>query len=406
LQPEEIYEALLEPDNWEDPYPLYAALHAHGAVLPIDDGLILVPGYQAVRSILSDARFLVDDAEIFDRVDDSWRGHPSLSRPNLLSLNGTEHSRLREPMSRRLTRQRVQSLVPAISAQIDRLLDELALAGADGSPVDLIEAFACALPVAIICELVGADEWDAATLRGLSRSLTAVVEPEIDDEMLAAGDAAALQLAEMCTELVADRRARARDDLVSDLVAAADAPSPRIGPQELIQNLILLATAGFECSMNLLGSGLRLAFTEPGIGEGLRSGQLEPARFVEELLRFEPPIQETGRRLAKPGEIDGIAVGSDDEIVLLLGAANRDPRRFADPDLFLPDRADSGSLSFGAGPHFCLGAGLARLQAELAFPRLLRRFPRLAPAGAPDRRPSAISRGFDRMPVSLGRRQS
>ena len=402
MQPEEIYEALLEPDSWENPYPLYAALHAHGPVLPAGDGLILVPGYRAVRSILSDARFLVDDAEIFDRVDENWREHPALNRPNLLGLNGADHSRIRGLMSRRLTRQRVQALAPAISAQIDQLLDELAGAGANDSPVDFIEGFAHALPVTVICELIGASDWDRAALRELSRSLTAVVEPEIDDEVLAEGDAAARQLTELFTELIADRRARARDDLASDLVAAAGAPSPMIGQDELIQNLMLLLMAGFECSMNLLGSGLRLVFTEPGLGDGLRSGQLAATSFVEELLRFEPPIQETGRRLATSGEIDGIAVGSDDEIVLLLGAANRDPRRFADPDRFWPDRADPGSLSFGAGPHFCLGAALARLQAELAFPRLLRRFPGLVPAGDPDRRPSAISRGFDRMPVSLG----
>lgn len=142
----------------------------------------------------------------------------------------------------------------------------------------------------------------------------------------------------------------------------------------------------------------------PSQGSGLdsRSGQVTPTGFAEELLRFEPPIQETGRRLASAGEIDGVAVDDDDEIVLLLGAANRDPRRFADPDVFRPGRSDGGSLAFGAGAHFCLGAALARMQAELAFPELMRRFPGLAPAGAADRRPSAISRGFDRMPVSLG----
>jgi cytochrome P450 len=164
----------------------------------------------------------------------------------------------------------------------------------------------------------------------------------------------------------------------------------------------LLLVAGFECSMNLLGSGLQVVFSEPGLGAGLSSGRVTAEGFTEELLRFEPPIQETGRRLAsESGEIDGVAVGGDDELVLLLGAANRDPRRFADPDVFRPGRSDGGSLSFGAGAHFCLGAALARLQAEIAFPRLMRRFPGLAPAGAADRRPSAISRGFDRMPVSL-----
>ncbi len=402
MAPEDIYEALLDPANWDDPFPLFAALHEHGPVLAIGDGLVLVPGYHAVRSILSDARFGVDDAEVFDRVDETWREHPALRMRNLLNLNGRDHARLRELMGRRLTRQRVAALAPRIAAQIDQLLDELALAGGDGGQVDFIAAFAFALPAAVICELIGAIDWDPDWLRGLPRSLMAVLEPEFDDDTLAAGDAAAIKLTARFTELVAERRARTRDDLVSDLVAAAEADAARVSEAEVIQNLILLLVAGLECSMNLLGSGLHLVFTEPGIGAGLRSGQLEPAAFVEELLRYEPPTQETGRRLAKSGEIDGVAVDSDDEIVLLLGAANRDPRKFADPDVFRPGRTDSGSLSFGAGPHFCLGAALARLQAELTFPRLLRRFPELAPAGQADRLPSAISRGFDRLPVSLG----
>lgn len=402
MQPEDIYDTLLQPEGWENPYPLYAALHAHGAVLPIGDGLVLVPGYQAVRTVLRDVRFRVDDAEIFASADESWQEHPALNAPNLLSLNGADHARIRDLMRGRLTRQRVHALTPRISAQADRLLGEMALAGADGSPVDFVAAFAYRLPVMVICELIGATDWDLAPLRELSRSLTAVLEPEIDDDVLAAGDAAAVRLTDMFAELVADRRARPRDDLVSDLVAAADAGEARISPAELTANLTLLLVAGLECSMNLLGSGLQIVFTEPGVGDGLRSGQLAPAGFVEELLRYEPPISETGRRLTKPGELDGITIGGDDEIVLLLGAANRDPRKFADPDLFRPERTDGGSLSFGAGAHFCLGAALARRQAELAFPRLLRRFPGLVPAGPAERRPSAMSRGFDRMPISLG----
>jgi cytochrome P450 len=402
MQPVDIYEALLEEGIWENPYPLYAALHEHGTVLPIGDGLVLVPGYHAARSVLGGAQFLVDDAEIFDRVDETWRAHPALNAPNLLSINGSDHARIRELLGRRLTRRRVQDLKPSISAQVDRLLDEMALAGADADPVDYVAAFAYPLPAVIICELIGATGWDLTLLRDLSRSLTAVLEPDIDDELLARGDEAAVTLGSMFSDLVADRRARARDDLISDLVAAASEREARLSEAELIHNLILLLVAGFECSMNLLGSGLHVVFNEPRIRAGLISGRVTPASFVEELLRYEPPIGETGRRLAKSGEIDGVAVDSDDEIVLLLGAANRDPRRFADPDVFAPERGDGGSLSFGAGAHFCLGAALARLQSELAFPRLVRRFPGLVPAGPAERRPSAISRGFDRMPISLG----
>lgn len=402
MQPEDIYDRLLDPDSREDPSALYAALHAHGTVLPIGDGLVLVPGYHAVRSVLSDAEFLVDDAEIFDRTDESWRDHPALNTTNLLNLNGADHARIRELLGRRLTRRRVQELRPMISAHVGRLLDELALQGAGGSPVDYVAAFACPLPAAVICELIGAADWDVPMLRGLAWHLTAVLEPEIDDDVLADADVAMATLSGIFADLVADRRARPRDDLVSDLVAAADAPDARISETELIQNLILLLVAGLECSMNLLGSGLRVLCTEPGLGAGLGAGQVTPASFVEELLRCEPPTEESGRRRTEPGEIDGVAVATDDEIVLLIGAANRDPRRFTEPDLFRPERTDSGSLSFGAGAHFCIGAALARLQSELALPELMRRFPGLVPAGPAVRRPSVISRGFDRLPVSLG----
>lgn len=401
MRPEAIYEALLEPEGAQDPYPLYAALHAHGTVLAIGDGQVLVPGYHAANSILRDPRFRVDDAEIFDRGDVSWREHPVLNAPNLLSLNGAGHDRIRGLMTRRFTRQRVQALTQTISALLDRLLDAMALAGSDGSSIDFIAEFAYALPVTVICGLIGATDWNITMLRGLSRRLSAVLEPEIDDDVIAEGDAAAITLADMFTELVADRRMRPRYDLVSELVAIADAPDAPISQSELIQNLILLLVAGFECSMNLLGSGLQIVFTETGLGDGLRSGRIRPDAFVEELLRYEAPVQDTSRHLTSPGEIDGIMVDSYDEIVLLLGAANRDPRRFAEPDVFRPERTDAGSLTFGAGTHFCLGAVLARLEAELAFPMLLQRFPGLVPAGPADRRPGVTSRGFDRMPVSL-----
>lgn len=270
MQPEDIYEALLEPEGRADPYPLYAALHEHGSVLAAGDGLMLVPGYQAVRSVLSDQRFIVDDAEIFDRVDTSWREHPVLNAPNLLSLNGAGHDKIRGLMAPWFTRQRVQALEPIVGACADRLLDAMAAAGAGGRPVDFIAGFAYALPAAVICELIGADGWDTVALRELSRQLSAVLEPEIDEDVLAEGDAAAITLAGMFTELIERRRARPRDDLVSELAAITAGPAAPISDHELVQNLILLLSAGIECSMNVHGSALQVIFTEPGVGDGLR----------------------------------------------------------------------------------------------------------------------------------------
>jgi cytochrome P450 len=401
VEPEAIYEALLEPDGIADPYPLYAALHSRGPVVPAGAGLVLVPGYDVVNSVLRDPEFGVDDAEVFDRGDPDWRDHPALSAQNLLSLNGADHGRIRGLVARAFAHRRVGTLEPVIVRLADGLLDAMAERAAAGGPVDFMAEFGYGLPVAVICELLGVPDWDAGMLRALSGRLTAVLEAEIDDDVLAAGDAAAVTLAEMFTEVIKDRRARPRDDLISDLVAVTDSGDGRLSPPELVQNLVLLVVAGFECSAGLLGNGLRIVLTNPEAGEGLRSGSVAPAAFTEEVLRYEAPVQDTGRRRRHPGQLHGVALDSDDELVLLIGAANRDPRRFTDPDVFRPGRADAGSLSFGAGAHFCLGAALARLEGALAFPRLLRRFPAIAAAGEPQRHPGLTTRGFDRLPVSL-----
>jgi len=401
VEPEAIYEALLEPGGIEDPYPLYAALHQHGPAVAAGPGLVLVPGYAAVHAILRDPDFGVDDAEVFDRGYPEWRDHPAFYTHGLLGLNGADHARIRGLLAPPFAHRRVRPLEPAISRLTDQLLDAMAELGAGGGPVDFMQEFAYALPMAVICELIGVPDCDTSTLRQLARSLTAILEPEIDDDVLAEGDAAAVTLAEMLTELAADRLARPRDDLISDLAAAASSEDGRISHSELIQNLILLLVAGFECSAGLLGNGLRIIFSHPEAGRALRSGAVTPAAFVEEALRYDGPVQDTGRRKRSPGEVHGVAVDTDDELVLLIGAANRDPRRFADPDAFWPGRTDGGSLSFGGGPHFCLGAALARMEGTVAFPRLLRRFPGITNAGEPERRPGVTFRGFERMPVSL-----
>ena len=402
MNPEQIFLGLLEPQGMADPYPLYAALHEHGEVLPAGQGFVLAPGYEAANAVLRDPEYRMDDAEYFDQAFPDWREHPAWSTDSLLNLNGARHTRVRTLMTRQFTHRRVQSLEPAIAAFTDTLLDAMAQRGAGGEPVDFMSEFAFALPVAVIAELIGVRDWDREQLKVLARKLTAVLEPLADKNDLDAADVAAIEMAGMFTAVTADRRAAPRDDLASGLAAVAEREAGRLSEAELIENLMLLLIAGFETTTNLLGNGLRIALDDQVIADGLRSGAIGAADFVEEVLRYDAPVQQTGRRRRTSGVLRGVDIVAGDQVVVMLGAANRDPRRFSDPDDFRPGRADGGPLSFGAGAHFCLGAALARLEGTVAFGKLLERFPGIAAAGEPQRRKGLTFRGYESLPVTLG----
>jgi len=403
-QAQEIFRELLEPAGMADPYPHYARLHALGQAIRAGDGLVLVPGYEAASAVLRDPRFLVPDAERLDRVYPGWRDHPSLSAESLLNLNGERHARIRGLMAREFTARRVRDLRPAVERLTDALLDAMAERGSGGEPVDFMDEFAFALPVTVICELIGVPERDRAPFRPLARSLTATLEPLAGAARLAEADEAAVALGEMMSDLVALRRARPAGDLLSALVAACDAGDGRITGSELLHNLILLLVAGFETTTNLLGNGLAIAMADRAVAQGMRTGEVAAEAFVEEVLRFDSPVQFAGdRRPAGPTRVGGILVGPDDHVVLMTGAANRDPRRFTEPGRFWPGRPGPGPLSFGGGLHFCLGAALARLEGAVAFPRVLRRFPGIEPAAGPERRAGVVLRGYEHLPVAVGR---
>jgi len=202
--------------------------------------------------------------------------------------------------------------------------------------------------------------------------------------------------------LAEDRRQRPRDDLITALVQVHDAGDGRLSSAELLGNLNILLLAGFLTTTHLLGNGLAIMLGDPATATAARQGELATADFVEETLRFEAPVQMTVRRAAAQAEIGGLPVSPGTQVVLLIGAGNRDPRRFAGPDRFDPGRPDAGALSFGGGPHFCLGAALARLEATIAFDALLARFPDIAPAGELRRLPGLAFRGFEFLPVRVG----
>ncbi|WP_327288731.1 cytochrome P450 [Streptomyces sp. NBC_01198] len=395
---------LLSPDGRANPYPLYAAAHRLGPVSGIGGGWFVVAGYDAVNQVLRRTDFGVTGAQI---TRERREEHASLGllAQSILETDPPEHTRVRSLIGSVFTQRRVMALEPMIAAAVDALLDRLAESGADGEPVDFMAEFAFQLPVTVICDLLGVPAADRQRFRTLAAGLTTALEFMSDPSGLAPADAAATELAGYFSALIADRRTGSRtdDDLVGALLAARDAADGRLSESELLANLTLLLVAGFETTTDLLGNGLGVLFDHPDTACWLRSPDGDVAAFVEEVLRYESPVQLTSRVALTDGlEVAGIPVPAGSRLILLLGAANRDPSRYQAPDAFDPSRTTIKPLSFGVGAHVCLGNGLARLEAAVAFPRLLSRFPALTAAAAPTRRDRAVLRGYQTFPVLLG----
>ncbi len=409
LSPLEAIRALVGQPGRRHPYPLYEALREHGDLVTIRQGLMVAVGYDTCDRALRDGRLRVQDAVSYDTVYPGWREHPSLRGyiDSMLYRNPPDHARLRQLVSGGFTPRRVNALRPAVEAMTDRLLDRLAELGAGGAPVDFIAEFASRLPIAVISALLGVPEHDQAWFRRIAADLTIALEGITNAVALDRADRAMVELGEYFLAQVERRRPEPADDLVSALGRPPGGEQP-LNQDELVANLMLLLTAGFETTSFLLGHSLLLALQHAGFARRLRAEAEFADRYVTETLRFEAPVQATSRWAAAELSLLGTVVPAGTKLVLILGAGNRDPGRFDDPDRFDPDRFDperAGQqpqpLSFGAGSHFCLGAPLSRMEAQIAVPRLLRRFPELAAAAAPVRRDTWVGRGLDEFRITL-----
>ena len=390
--------SLLSPRAGVDPYPAYAAIRAHGPVLPAG-GAFFVTGYAAADEILRDSTMRAYDGALIDEQWSDWRANRAVSlfADSMLRQNPPNHTRMRRLASGVFTARRVSELRGVIEAQVDELLDGLA-----GPEVDLMTDLAYPLPIAVITALLGVPAQDRGMFRRLAEALTAVLEVRFSEEQANTAHVAALELEEYFAALVERRRRAPQGDLVTALAAAHDAGGDRLTGDELMGNLALLLVAGFETTTNLLGNGVVLLLDHPVQAKRLATDPgLAPA-YVEEVLRVDSPVQLTERFAGQDAEIAGVEIPTGSELIVLLGAANRDPDRFAEPERFVPDRPGNAPLSFGAGAHYCLGAPLARLEAQVALPALVRRFPDLELTERPVRRDRLTLRGWAALPVTLG----
>jgi cytochrome P450 len=374
--PLDLFTALLSPEGRDDPYPLYAALREHGPLLSLGDGYQLATSYETVDATLRDPAFGVEEGGLFE-------GN------SILRSNPPDHTRMRRLMSGVFTARRVAELREAIVTTSNDLIDAMR---AQGDAADVMASFAYRLPVSVICELLGVPEKDREWFRPVASDFTAVLEGNLTPEEMSFASGAGLLIRRYFTALVQERRAEPRADLVSALACEQDS----LTDGELLSNLGLLLVAGFETTTNLIGNGLRILFDHPGLAAELPS---RPGDFVEEFLRFDPPVQVTTRVALQDTILFEHRIKQGTYVLTLIGSANRDPLRFPDPDVFDPARPNNTPISFGAGAHFCLGAALARLEAQVAFPLLLQRLPGLRPAGEPVRRPRLVLRGYESMPV-------
>ncbi|MGP4052550.1 cytochrome P450 family protein [Streptomyces sp. 2A115] len=377
----------------EDPHPVYAELRALGPVhrvrLPPPDEhheTWLVVGYEEARAALADPRLAKDGQKIGVTFLDE-----ELIGKYLLTADPPQHTRLRALIAREFTMRRVETLRPRVQEITDALLDSMLPRGR----ADLVESFAYPLPLTVICELLGVPDIDRAAFRAMSTEAVAPVSAE------SAYDAFA-QLAAYLTDLIEDKRcAGPADDLLSGLIRTTAEDGDRLSAEELRGMAFVLLIAGHETTVNLISSGVHALLTHPGQLAALRADMTLLDGAVEEMLRYEGPVENaTFRYAAEPLDIAGTAVGSGEAVMIGLTAADRDEFRFPAPDRFDIRRDTRGHVAFGHGIHYCLGAPLARLEARVALRALLDRCPDLALDGPPSGWLSGmLMRGVRRLPV-------
>ncbi|WP_406316581.1 cytochrome P450 [Streptosporangium sp. NBC_01639] len=405
MEPLAAFEVLGTAEGRQDPYPYYEAIRAHGNLVPLKKGSLIAVGYRECAQVLREPALQVQDGTAFDRVYPDWRSHSSVRAftDSMLYSNPPKHARQRGTVNTDFTPQQVAWLHPVIEGMTTQLLDRMADLGADGSAVDIMDEFASRLPIAVVSAMLGFDADRQVWFRDISSAIAVSTDGFTNPAALATADAAMDELADHFGDVITRKRACPAADIVSALVQLHDADPAKLSHDELIGNMMLLLTAGFETTAFLIGEGVRMAIGNPHYATRLRAQQPFAAAYVEEILRFEPPVHVTSRWATAEVTVFGRHIPAGSRVVVVLAAGNRDPRRYPDPNRFDPDRANSQPLSFGGGVHFCLGAALARLEAQIVLPMLARRFPHIALADTATYRDRWVIRGLRTLPVATGR---
>ncbi|MET8678328.1 cytochrome P450 [Streptomyces sp. NPDC004647] len=387
-----------------DPYPAYAALRESGRAHFFEPtGQWLIPRYADVSALLRDRRLGRTYLHRFTHEEFGQPVPPPEHEPfhvlvghGLLDLEPPDHTRIRRLISKAFTPRRVQRLVPSVELLARQLVDEMRAEGGG----DLVERLAEPLPVAVIAEMLGVPREDRGLLRPWSADIIGMFELNPAEETARKAVRASLEFSAYLRELIAVRRKSPGEDLISALIAAHES-GDRLSEQEMVSTCVLLLNAGHEATVNTTANGWLALFRHPGRLAALRADPALLPTAVEELMRYDTPLQMFERWVLDDIEVGGVAVPRGAEVALLFGSANRDPARFADPDRLDLARTDNPHLTFGGGIHFCLGAPLARIELAASFGALLERAPGLRLVAEPRWKPGYVIRGPEELLVEF-----
>ncbi|MCI5076038.1 cytochrome P450 [Oricola sp.] len=392
------------PGFVDDPFPFYAALLAHAPVLRQPNGSVLLSRYADLDRIYRDTKLYSSDkkaafAPKFGAGSPLFEHHTT----SLVFNDPPLHTRVRKIMTSALTPRAIAKMEPGLTETVDHLLDTMRLRAEEGETVDLIEDFASSIPIQVIGNLLDVPMDERGPLREWSLVILGALEPSLTPEQLKRGQEAVTEFKTYLEDLVARRRARPGNpetDVLTRLING-DGADEKLSEIELLQNCIFILNAGHETTTNLIGNGLAALNDHPGEKARLIGNPEIITSAVEEFLRFSSPNQLGNRETTAPIEIDGMEIATGTNLHLCIGAANRDPAQFEDPDRLDLTRRPNRHLAFAGGPHVCVGLTLARMEGRIAIGRFLDRFPdfQIADGRVPGGR--MRFRGYARLPARL-----